>query len=197
MTYQKTFFDIGDFPELSQWLTTVFVPVFYQTSWYNGDPYSATETGFVRRYMQIIQGARIRQARVTNTSCSLEQRTVAYAQRFKPPGGGCYGEYVFGDSSDVKPFGPPGDPARYRYYAPLASSVEGLAGYGVTDYGNGGYVVYLPTDATNGTAVSGAGRKSAAASSHLFCAAPFTPFLCRSVSFSTSPAAPCSSSTSC
>lgn len=149
---------MGQVEEYSQWISTVFLPTFYRDQWYNGDPYGPAEVGYLRNYLQIIQGARIWQARVSNTtSCNQEQSSsIAYAQRFKPRGGGCYGEYDFGTTSDTKPFGPPGAPTRYQYFAPVASTVEGLSGFGVEDYGNGGYFVYLPgpENRTQGLAIA-------------------------------------------
>lgn len=174
VTFKKTFFDIGDLPELQQWLVTVFVPVFYQLmgpisnppmpylnqppslpSWYNGDPFDSSMLGTVRREMRVVQGARIWLARVTNTSCSPEQKTAAYLQSFAPPDRACYGDYDV-DTTNVAmtPFGPPNDPQRYKYYSPMASTVQGLTGYSyVSDYGSGGYIVYLPTDAANGSSI--------------------------------------------
>lgn len=152
VSYKKTFFDISDLPELQQWLLTVFRDAFYENSWYNGQPYTTNELGYVRRSLRIIQGARIWQARVSNRSCSDEQReSSAYAVRFAPPGGGCFGDYVYGSTHDTAPFGPPSNPTKYKYSENVGTSVEGLSGFGVADYGPGGYIVYLPTDRANGT----------------------------------------------
>lgn len=151
ISYKKTFFDISDLPELQQWLLTVFREAFYEDAWYNGQKLSTNELGYVRRSLRIVGGARIWQARVRNDSCSSEQvESSAYKARFAPPGGGCFGDFTL-DNADTSPFGPSSNPAKYKYSSSVGTTVEGLSGFGVTDYGSGGYVVFLPTDRANGT----------------------------------------------
>ena len=146
---------------MTQFLDTVFTPAVYQQAWYNADPFTKPanstppvfavpgELGYIRRQLKIVNGMRFWQARVTNSSCDDMQVTQDYAARFRSAAGGmCFGNYVFGVNQATAPYGPPWAPARYTYYRgpSLRSLVYGLPGWSpVSNYGNAGYTVYLPS----------------------------------------------------
>jgi hypothetical protein len=151
---------IADFSYLTSWIDSVFTPAVYESEWYNQDqfvqPQAAAgvkavpgELSYVRRQLKIVNGVRIWQARVTNTSCTAMQRTARYAQRFgEAAGGGCFDDYRFGVNNAKAPFGPAWAPSRYKYYEGplLRSTVPGYPGWSPVDnFGNGGYTIYLPS----------------------------------------------------
>ncbi len=150
-SFKKTFFDINSFEELQSWFVGPFAEGMYQETWYNGDNYTAEERSFLRGYLRIVGGARIWQVRVTNTSCTvLQTLDSVYRKKFGRPGNACYGPVLPGRNSDTAPFGPPQDPARYKYSKQVGSEISGLNGWGEASYGVGGYAVYLPSDRENG-----------------------------------------------
>jgi hypothetical protein len=99
----------------------------------------------VAEYLQLVQGARLRLIRVTNTSCPDTQANQLVRDRFATAGGTCYGPLSPATLSTA-PFGPPDNPTKYRFTTGLGSSIAGRAGWGVEDYGTGGFTVYLPSD---------------------------------------------------
>lgn len=140
----------------------------YPTTWYNGDNFTASELNRVRQYLQLVQGARLWLVRVSNNSCNeLQAAGAAFRTRFVPPTNQtCFGALTK-YSIETRPFGPPGDPTKYRFTSGLPSHLSGKAGWGQDDYGNGGYIVYLPNDGIRAAEVrQGAAERRGGASPH-------------------------------
>ena len=158
-TAPKTFNDIGQYSELTQWMQGVFIPNLFNTNfsstqpqWYNNGPMSPAEQRYLiaGEYYKMLGGVRLWQARVTNTSCASPlQKSAAFIERFARPGGACYSAYDAVTTADSAPFVI--DPATqasnstytpnphvYAYVPEVVDPngvVVGLSGWGVPMYG--------------------------------------------------------------
>jgi Polycystin cation channel len=154
LSYPKTFLGINEMTDVSAWFQTVLAPNLYPTSYYNGNPLTPFQSSYIAPNLHVVEGARLRQVRVSNTSCSPLQGTKDYLSRFSIQQGACYGSVSGSMNAATSSYGPSYAPAEFKYYDSLPSYLWGLNGYGPTNgYGYGGYVVYLPSDPINGTAL--------------------------------------------
>ncbi len=152
-TYSKTFFDVGQFNELLNFLQGPFINGLYPVSHYNGDAMTATESQYIANSMlRLTHGVRLWQVRVSNNSCGMQQGlSAAYQQRFARKTGGaeaCFGVLVPGNDARYA-FGPPWNTTKFKWSPKVGSALEGLPGYGQDSYGDGGYVAYLGLDGTS------------------------------------------------
>ena len=152
--YKKNFFEIMTMEEFWTWLRGPVVNGLYPNEWYNGDQYTESEQGYVLRYLRLVGGVQLRQARVDDNSCT-ERRytdqvladpvTGSDLPRFDTKDGTCFSEFSV-DRQDTRPFGPPSDPTRYTW-TDNWHDLDGLWGWGAA-YGNGGYSTILSLNRT-------------------------------------------------
>ncbi len=155
--YKKNFFEIMTMQEFWTWLQGPVMNGLYPNEWYNGDVYTEAEEGYVLRYLRLVGGVQLRQARVSRNSCT-ERRytdqvladpvTGSDLPRFDTKDGTCYSEFSV-DRQDTEPFGPPGDPERYKWSNGW-HNLDGLWGWGAS-YGDGGYSTILSLNRTQAT----------------------------------------------
>jgi hypothetical protein len=149
--FKKTFFDIGSFEEVRDWLTGPLYNNMYASTYYNGDPMPDSERGMLRHTLRIVGGVRLWQVRVTNASCSVLDSLGSAYERYmgggaslSPADGSTCSAFFPGINEDTAPFGPGG---RYKWTENgAASDANGLAGWGEATYGRSGYFVFLPND---------------------------------------------------
>lgn len=158
----KTWLELDHQADYWTWMTTVFQRGMYPSSLYNGGDVPPLQMGYVNDVQRVVGAVVLRQFRVRNDSCNayrntacldvtLANATVSCLPRYTTLDGTCFGPYTTANAA-MTPFGPPDAPTKYRYSSGGYSAVEGLFGWGVSSYGNGGYVVELPSD--NGTAAA-------------------------------------------
>lgn len=151
--YKKNFFEIMTMGEFWTWLRGPVAGGLYPDEWYNGDVYTESEEGYILNYLRLVGGVQLRQARVSDSSCT-ERRYVDSVlpdpttgeklPRFDTKDETCYAEFSIA-RQDTSPFGPNGT-AKY-FWSDGWHSLDGLYGWGPS-YGDGGYVVELPVNRT-------------------------------------------------
>ncbi|CAE7315498.1 pkd2 [Symbiodinium sp. KB8] len=151
--YKKNFFEIMTMGEFWTWLRGPVAGGLYPDEWYNGDAYTESEEGYILNYLRLVGGVQLRQARVSDSSCT-ERRYVDSVlpdpttgeklPRFDTKDETCYAEFSIA-RQDTSPFGPNGT-AKY-FWSDGWHSLDGLYGWGPS-YGDGGYVVELPVNRT-------------------------------------------------
>jgi hypothetical protein len=100
----------------------------YPHQWYNGQAYTAEETGYMLRYLRLLGGAQLRQVRVTDRSC-YERRFTNIVNseglgKYDTKDGTCYSE--FDEKAEQKySYGP-------RVYSPKGSSPMDMYPFGTT-----------------------------------------------------------------
>jgi len=152
--YKKNFFEIMTMEEFWTWLQGPVVNGLYPDQWYNGDRYTEAEQGYMLRYLRLVGGVQLRQARVGSTSCTERRYTDQVLSdpvtgsdlpRFDTKDGTCYAEFTV-DRQATAPFGPPSDPSRYKWSSGW-HNLDGLWGWGAS-YGEGGYSTVLSLNRT-------------------------------------------------
>lgn len=157
--YKKNFFDVDSFEELTSWFQGPVLDGLYPDEWYNGDPFDDIDNTLMMHSQVRIGGARIWQVRVTNSSCmnpnggytgTFREATQFFSRdedfTSSKPDAPCYGPFIKGVTEETRPFGPPSEPDRYKYSSYVGPRLRGVPGWGINDYGHGGYAVYLPDD---------------------------------------------------
>jgi hypothetical protein len=111
-TWKKTYFDIGNFEELHEWMEGPLLQGLYpEVQGYNDQPLPADKQQFIDKYLRRASGARIWQVRVANTSCSLYNSLLDPFNRASGSSfTACYGPMLPGRNVATQPYGPPWDP---------------------------------------------------------------------------------------
>lgn len=98
--------EVNSVDDVFPWLENVIVgSVFPPNVWYNGDPYTDDEIGFLLNFNRLVGGFQLVQKRVAaNVNCPSDDRFGDWAGDCFP----AYGE----DWQQKEPFGPPHDPTK-------------------------------------------------------------------------------------
>ena len=153
---QQNFDEVMTHDEFWTWMRGPLVNGLYTDEWYNGDPFTEAQKGYLGYHLRLVGGAQLRQLRVSNHSC-LERRFVHMTAvhngqvlgKYDSKDGTCF-DFFEESLADTEPFGPPANPSKYKHTSGLVQ-VDGLFGFGPS-YGTGGYVVELPLDEVQGRA---------------------------------------------
>jgi len=94
----------------------------YPNEWYNGEPFTPDEDGYILGVLRLVGGVELRQMRVSNTSCT-ERRFAQFGQRFDSKTGECFAGFnlfhwytPWQQSTEATvPFGPPSDPDKWTF----------------------------------------------------------------------------------
>lgn len=175
-SFRKNFYEIMTQEEIFEWLKGPLLGGAYPETSYTDRPLSLIDQQYILGYYRLVGGIRLRQARVTNTSCTsrrllqlckdrpdvLDQTTregvdSSCLGRFDNLDGTCFAEFV--STTDLISFAPASEATEpferngnvYNWTSGL-SQLDGLFGW-FQSYGNGGYLVELPTDATAAAAI--------------------------------------------
>lgn len=154
--YKKNFHEVMTQGEFWQWLEEPFLDAVLPEELYSGRPLSEKERGTTLRYLQVVGRIQLRQARMSNSSCTERRFTSLISQyqgpngeelgRYDTKGGWCYSEFEL-SSQDTTPFGPDG---KYTW-SDGYHNMNGLIGFGAS-YGTGGFVSELPVNRTEAQA---------------------------------------------
>ncbi len=116
--------EVSDLEAVWEWLETAFVPAtFPDEEWYNGDPWTENEQGFLQSYNKLVGGFQLVQRRI-DVDADCESGSFDNWSMF------CWPEYGSATASTA-PFGPAHDPNKYTW----SDDEEG-----------GGYHVRVPLD---------------------------------------------------